>query len=274
MAAEDESSEAAPKAGTDLEGTVALVTGAASGIGAAVVRRLAGRGARIALVDNDADAVTERAAEVDGIALTADVSDPEAIATAVSETERQLGPLSLVFLNAGSAGGQTGLDGELDLAQYRKLVGVNIDHVVYGFCSSAPALRRNGGGTIVATASLAGLVPMSADPLYTMTKHAVVGYVRATAGALEADGIRVLGLCPGFTDTPLLAPARAQLGEFPLLTAGDVADAFEALLETGENGQLWYVQPGRPAGPYEFRGVPGPASGQRAPDVAFDQSGR
>jgi NAD(P)-dependent dehydrogenase (short-subunit alcohol dehydrogenase family) len=258
----------------DLTGTVALVTGAASGIGAAVVRRLAARGAEIALVDHDTDAVTERAREVGGIALSTDVSDPEAISTAVSETERQLGPLNLVFLNAGSTGGQTGLDGDLDLARYRKLVGVNLDHVVYGVCTAAPALRRNGGGTIVATASLAGLVPLPADPLYTMTKHAVVGYVRATAGALDADGIRVLALCPGFTDTPLLGAARAQFGEFPLLTVGDVANAFEAMLEAGENGEVWYVQPGRQAAPYRFRGVPGPADGQRAPDVAFEQSKR
>lgn len=256
----------------DLTGTVALVTGAASGIGATVVGRLAARGARIALVDVDADAVTACAQDVDGIALSADVSDPEAMSTAVAETERQLGSLGLVFLNAGAAGGQTGLDGDLDIARYRKLVGVNIDHVVYGVCSAAPALRRHGGGTIVATASLAGLVPIPGDPLYTMTKHAVVGYVRAASGALGADGIRVLALCPGFTDTPLLDRARAQLGNFPLLTVSEVADAFESMVATAENGEIWYVQPGRPAGPYRFRGVPGPADGQRAPDVSFERS--
>lgn len=258
----------------DLSGTAALVTGAASGIGAAVVERLAARGARVALVDRDVDAVTARAHDLGGIGLGTDVSDPEAMATVVAETGRRLGPLRTVVLNAGTSAGQTGLDGDLDVAAYRRLVGVNIDHVVYGTCAAAPVLRSNGGGTIVATASLAGLVPMPADPLYTMTKHAVVGYVRAAADALDTGGIRILALCPGFTDTPLIDPFRAQLATMPLLTVGDVAGAFEEMITTGRNGDVWYVQPGRPAGQYRFRGVPGAAGGHAAPDVAIDRSGQ
>lgn len=252
---------------SDLSDTVALVTGAASGIGAAVVDRLAERGARLALVDRDGDAVTARAEQVGGIGLVVDVSDPEAMTAAVTETARLLGGLDLVHLNAGTAGGQTGFDAPLDVAAYRRLVGVNIDHVVFGLSAAVPVLRRAGGGTVVATASLAGLVPLATDPLYTMTKHAVVGYVRAAAPALVADGIRVLALCPGFADTPLLAPSRAQFGGFPLLTAADVADAFETLIERGTSGEAWFVQPGREPAPYAFRGVPGPAGGQAPPEV-------
>jgi NAD(P)-dependent dehydrogenase (short-subunit alcohol dehydrogenase family) len=259
--------------GPDLDGAVALVTGGASGIGAAVARRLAGRGATVVVVDVDGDGAREVAGEVGGQAMRLDVSDAEALGAAVAETERLHGRLDVVHLNAGCGGGQGGLE-DLDLAGYRKVVGVNVDHVVYGTCAAVPALRRSGGGLIVATASLAGLIEMPFDPLYTMTKHAVVGYVRAAGAALAAQGagIRLCALCPGFADTPLIAAKRDAFAGFPLLTADDVADAFEAVLAGGEPGQAWVVQPGRPAEPYRFRGVPGPAGSVRPPDIAVTPS--
>lgn len=253
----------------DLAGTVALVTGAASGIGAAVTDRLASRGAQVVLVDRNAEAVRERAAAVDGIALETDVSDPEAMRLAVGEAERQLGRLDLVHLNAGTSGATVGRIGELDIARYRSVLGVNVDHVVFGIDAAVPAMQRCGGGTIVVTASLAGLVPMASDPIYTLTKHAVVGYIRALAGSLDPS-VRVLALCPGFTETPLIATIRDRFTGFPLLTPDHVADAFEALVSDGASGEAWYVQPGRPAAPYGFRGVPGPVGGARPPDLSGD----
>jgi NAD(P)-dependent dehydrogenase (short-subunit alcohol dehydrogenase family) len=122
---------------------------------------------------------------------------------------------------------------------------------------------------VIVTASLAGLVPMPGDALYTLTKHAVVGYVRAAAPTLAADGIVVNALCPGFADTPLLDPARDQLGEFPLLTAEDVVDGIEAILERGEPGRCWICQPGREPAPYRFRGVPGPVGGSAPPPTTW-----
>jgi short-subunit dehydrogenase len=113
----------------------------------------------------------------------------------------------------------------------------------------------------VVTASLAGLVPMPADPLYTLTKTAVVGYVRAVAPALAGQGVTVTALCPGFADTAILGSMRDELvATLPLLTADDVGDAFLALLDGGKPGEAWFVQPGREPGPYVFRGVPGPRS--------------
>ncbi|HXV94734.1 MAG TPA: SDR family oxidoreductase, partial [Pseudonocardia sp.] len=204
--------------------------------------------------------------EVGGLALPGDVTEPETMAGAVAATEERFGRLDVVLLNAGISAGQSGV-ADLDLAGYRRIVGVNVDHVVFGLTAAVPALRRAGGGTIVATASLAGLVPMPGDPLYTLTKHAVVGYVRAAGPALEPEGIRVCAVCPGFADTPLIAHARAQFGEFPLLTAEDVADAVEAVLERGRPGECWFVQPGREPAPYGFRGVPGPRGGTPPPPL-------
>jgi NAD(P)-dependent dehydrogenase (short-subunit alcohol dehydrogenase family) len=252
----------------DVTGKGALVTGGGSGIGAASVRRLAAAGARVAVADRDSAAAEELADEVGGIVLVGDVAEPERMAAHVAAAEDAFGRLDVVLLNAGVTAGQSGVE-DLDLARYRRIVGVNMDHVVFGLAAAVPALRRAGGGHVVATASLAGLVPMPGDALYTMTKHAVVGYVRAAAPVLVADGIRVNAVCPGFADTPLIARARPQFGDFPLLTAEDVADAIEAVLDRGQPGECWFVQPGREPAPYGFRGVPGPAGAPRPPAVTW-----
>jgi NAD(P)-dependent dehydrogenase (short-subunit alcohol dehydrogenase family) len=252
----------------DLTGQGALVTGGASGIGAAAVRRLAAAGARVAVVDRDADGAAALAAEVGGVALPADVTDPDAVAGVVAAAEEAFGRLDVVLLNAGITAGQSGVE-DLDLAGYRRIMGVNVDHVVFGLTAAVPALRRAGGGVVVATASLAGLTAMPGDALYTASKHAVVGYVRAVAPLLALDSIRVAAVCPGFADTPLIAHAKEQFGDFPLLTADDVAGAIEQIVERGEPGECWYVQPGREPAPYGFRGVPS-AKGTPPPAVSWE----
>lgn len=249
---------------------VALVTGGASGIGAAVVRRLATAGARVAVVDRDAVAAAALAAEVEGLAIACDVTSEAAVAAAVAEAETWGGRLDLVHLNAGSVGGQSGVS-DLDVEAYRRVVGVNVDHVVFGLTAAVPALRRTGGGTVLATSSLAGLVPLPGDAIYTLTKHAVVGYVRSCAATLAPEGIRAMALCPGYADTALIAHVRDQFAGFPLLDAEDVADAVERMLADGTPGECWYVQPGRDPGPYGFRGVPGPESGEQAPQLTWEQ---
>ncbi|HWM58350.1 MAG TPA: SDR family oxidoreductase [Pseudonocardia sp.] len=252
----------------ELRGKAALVTGGASGIGAAAVRRLAAAGAVVGVADRDEAGARALAAEVGGLALPGDLSDPDLVTMAVDVAEDAFGRLNVVLLNAGTTAGQSGLE-QLDLAGYRRIMGINVDHVVFGLTAAVPALRRAGGGHIVATASLAGLVPMPGDALYTLTKHAVVGYVRAAAPTLAAEGIRVNAVCPGFADTPLIARTRDQFGEFPLLSADDVAHAIEAVLERGEPGECWFCQPGREPAPYGFRGVPGPAGGAAPPPVTW-----
>lgn len=255
----------------DLKNKAALVTGGASGIGAAAARRLAGAGATVAILDRDEAGARALAEELGGLALPGDVTDPDTVIMFVDVAEDAFGHLDVVLLNAGTTAGQSGV-ADLDLAGYRQLVGVNVDHVVFGLTAAVPALRRAGGGTIVVTASLAGLLPTPADPLYTLTKHAVVGYVRSVAPVLAPEGIRVCAVCPGFTDTPLIAPVRDQLGDFPLLTAEDVVDAVEGILERGEPGECWFVQPGLESAPFEFRGVPGPKGGAVLPGVSWEAS--
>ncbi|MHB8341824.1 MAG: SDR family oxidoreductase [Mycobacteriales bacterium] len=227
-----------------------LVTGGASGIGAAIVAALQRAGRQVAV----ADLAPAPAAE---LFIPTDVSDPTACEGAVAAAERAFGLLTEVYLNAGLATGDASGIEEVTLERYRVLVGVNVDGVVFGTRAALPALRRAGGGTIVATASLAGLVPMPLDSVYTLTKHAVVGFVRSVASELAASKVRIAALCPGFTETPLLDPfvERFRDTAFPLLQPGEVAAA-ALLAAQGESGACWTVQPGRPPEPYRFRGVP------------------
>jgi NAD(P)-dependent dehydrogenase (short-subunit alcohol dehydrogenase family) len=220
----------------------ALVTGAASGIGAALVEELRGQGAAVKALD---------------LATGFDVADPRAW-DAVDAIE-------LACLNAGVTTGATDILEVSDDA-YRRIVGANIDGVVHGVRRLARLMQP--GGAIVVTASLAGLVPAPQDPLYTLTKHAVVGFVRSVAPQLEGRGIRINAVAPGFVDTPLLGEegrARFVKAGFPLLGAEDVARAALTAARREETGQVWVVQPGREPLPFRFPNVPGPRDASGAP---------
>jgi NAD(P)-dependent dehydrogenase (short-subunit alcohol dehydrogenase family) len=213
----------------------ALVTGGASGIGAATVELLEREGADVRVLDLR-----------DGF----DAADPEAW--------EAVGPVDFAFLNAGVA---TGVTDVADLTDdlYRRAVGTNVDGVVFGIRRLARVMKP--GGAIVATASLAGLTAMPHDPIYTLTKHAVVGFVRSIAPQLQERGIRVNVICPGFADTPIVPPGlRAELEDqgVPLIAPQLVADAVLVAARSQETGQAWVVQPGREPLVYEFRGIPGP----------------
>lgn len=232
---------------------VALVTGAASGIGAAAARRLAARGYRTVLADIDPAGATT-AAEVGGRFTLLDVADHEANRACVADVVATEGRLDVAFLNAGVTGPGDALP--LRHSDYRRIIGVNLDGVVFGVDAAAAAMTA--GGAIVATASLAGLSPMPGDALYTLTKTAVVGYVRALAPSLARRGITLNAVCPGFADTPLISDMREHFtaGGFPLLSTEDVVDALCAVLDGGGTGQAWFVQPGLAPAPFRFGNVP------------------
>jgi NAD(P)-dependent dehydrogenase (short-subunit alcohol dehydrogenase family) len=239
-----------------IAGSVALVTGGASGIGAAIAERLAGLGARVVVADVDGAAAAAVADRIGGRSVRCDVGRLEDNAAAVAAAVDAYGGLDIVALNAGVS---TGYGPDLDLANYQRAMAVNLDGVVFGAHAARPALRARGGGDIIATASLAGLDPTPLDPIYSANKAAVVGLVRALGPAWAGDGIRVNALCPGFTDTPMVDPLRPALVDagMPLMPPGSVVDAFLAALTGGRTGECWFVQFGRAPEPFRFPRVPG-----------------
>ena len=213
----------------------ALVTGSAGGIGSAIVRKLRAEGFDVRELDL-----------VNGF----DVTDPEAW--------EHIGSVDLACLNAGVITGESEIAALTD-EQYRRAVGVNVDGVVYGVRRLDRVMPR--GSTIVVTASLAGLTAIPDDPIYGLTKHAVVGFVRSVAGQLSERGIRIQAVCPGWADTPLTTNGfRQDLQErgFRLLSPEAVAEGVWAAYKSEGTGEAWVVQPGREPLHYEFKGVPGP----------------
>jgi NAD(P)-dependent dehydrogenase (short-subunit alcohol dehydrogenase family) len=208
----------------------ALVTGGRGGIGGAIVAAL-----------GDADVAVLDLPEFD-------VGDTRA-------WRRLDGEYEAAFLNAGIGIGVEDV-AELTDEEYVRILRANLHGVVYGTRECAARLMPR-GGSIVCTASLAGLTEMPFDPLYTATKHAVVGFVRSAAPALARRGIRINALCPGFTDTPIVENELRGSLPVPLMEPSFVAEAALRVLDDGESGRAWIVQPNR-IEPFRFPGIPGP----------------
>ena len=241
----------------DLHGKVALVTGGGSGIGRLTAQKLAERGVDVVIADVNVDAGQQAAAEIDGRFVQLDVSDSGAWTSALNKVLGPDGAVDIAHLNAGIATGTADLASLTD-EEYRRVMGVNVDGVVFGARAVLPRMPQ--GGAIVATASLGGLVPMPGDPIYSLGKHAVVAFVRSIAPVYSPRGITVNALCPGFVDTPLVTEEfRAFIREMnvPMLDPETVADTVLQIIDGGSTGEAWFVQPGREPAPYEFRGVPG-----------------
>lgn len=223
----------------DLHGKVALVTGAATGIGRASALALAGAGASAVVVADvdaaggDETAALVRAAGADALFLRADVSDPEALVELFDTAEARVGGLDVVHNNAGLVSGNPPWPGT-SLEVIHRVVTVNVFGTFAGTRLAIDALRRRGGGAIVNTASVAGLAPMPTDAVYAATKAAVILFTQSCA-ELAAEGIRVNAVLPGIVDTSMLGktgdgaePAAwlsPVLGMIELLRPDEVAAA-------------------------------------------------
>jgi NAD(P)-dependent dehydrogenase (short-subunit alcohol dehydrogenase family) len=187
-----------------FDGKIAIITGGASGIGAALGRALARHGAEVILADRQellaASVARDIGPHARGVAL--DVRDLAATRALVDETVTRHGAIDLFFANAGiGVGGEAHRFSEKD---WDDVLDVNVRGVTNGVVAVYPQMVRQGRGHIVATASMAGLVPGAGEASYVAAKHAVVGLTKALRVEAKRHGVRVSALCPGAIRTPIL----------------------------------------------------------------------
>jgi NAD(P)-dependent dehydrogenase (short-subunit alcohol dehydrogenase family) len=201
-------------AGARFAGRSAVVTGAGSGIGAALSRALVAAGAHVVCADLDLDAAEKTVASVTGPgtarAVLLDVTSAADVAALVADVAAEHGSLDLMFNNAGiSIGGETQ---ELTLDHWDSIIDVNIRGVVHGVHAAYPVMVAQRSGHIVNTASMGGLMAAGLLTSYVMTKHAVVGLSLALRSEAAAFGVGVTAVCPSAVDTPILD--KGAVGRF------------------------------------------------------------
>jgi NAD(P)-dependent dehydrogenase (short-subunit alcohol dehydrogenase family) len=184
---------------TDFSGKTAIVTGAASGIGRATAKTLADAGAAVTLLDVSDELGARAAEEAGGTYVHLDVSQPDAWRALLGG----FGRLDLLHLNAGIYDMQLPDITQVSDQRYRAYLGVNVDGVFFGLREAIPLLEQ-AHGAVVVTSSMAGIVPLPANPVYALTKWALIGLVRSVHDELERRGIRINALCPGAVATPLM----------------------------------------------------------------------
>lgn len=219
-----------------LDGKTIIVTGAGSGIGRAAAQLVVERGGRVVAIDVDEEGLAATAESCDVAArVVGSVAEVDTWDRAVAATG---GGLDGAYLNAGLFGFSGPID-EYPLDRYQAVIDANITGVVLGTRQCVP-LMRSRGGSIVATASVAGIVAFEGNPVYTLTKQAVTGFVRSIASSLRPDGITINAVCPGVVDTPMTAGALGdvRLAERPIefITPRRIAETACDLLVTDRTG--------------------------------------
>lgn len=198
---------------TEVSGRTAFITGGANGIGLGIARTFAKAGAKLALADLDAAALDRAKGELAGLTevetVVLDVRDRDAFARIADDVEAKLGPVSLLFNNAGVAGGVSAAN--LNFASWDWSLGINLGGVVNGTTIFLPRIIARGeGGHVINTASGAGLVGTPSGTLYCTAKFAVVGMSEALRAELQPTGIGVSVLCPGPVATDIIARSGAS----------------------------------------------------------------
>jgi NAD(P)-dependent dehydrogenase (short-subunit alcohol dehydrogenase family) len=206
----------------DLDGRVSIVTGGASGIGAACSRAFAAAGARVAVVDRNADGARAVAAEIGGLGVSCDVGDEASVGDLVRTVERELGPVEICFNNAGIATGGDVLNTPSEV--WNEQWAVNVMAHVYAVQAVLPGMIERGSGYILHTASMAGILTSHGNATYATTKHAVVGLAEWLSITHHHRGIRVSLLAPLGVRTPMLGDVNSP---FATNVAGPIREPEE-----------------------------------------------
>jgi NAD(P)-dependent dehydrogenase (short-subunit alcohol dehydrogenase family) len=227
-----------------LEGKIALVTGGGNGIGRETSLAFAREGARVAVADYEANAARETVGLINSaggqaISLSGDVTRPADVEAMLSATIAAYSRLDCAFNNAGIAGHQVEATGqrthEWSEASFDRMIEVNLKGVWLCLKHQLPQMQANGGGAIVNTASIAGLVGLRSSSAYVAAKHGVIGLTKTAAMEYAPDGIRVNAVCPGFIATRMTAPSREQrqetvIGRTPLGRYGEPREIAEMVV--------------------------------------------
>ena len=239
--------------------------------------RLAESGAHVVVADRvDGAGLADR---IGGTYVRCDVTDLDDTQQLMARAVEEHGRLDIVVANAGVRG-DSPLGTDFDLDAYRRAMGVNVDGVIFTVQSAVPHLVASGGGRILVTASMAGLMPVPMDVAYAASKAAAVAFVRSAAPLLAAQGVVLTAVCPSFADTAILGQARTMLESagFAIMPVSQVADAMLEILDAGEAGECWMLQAGREPEVFRFRNPPGPrhedGSRMALDSEAMNQSGR
>ncbi|HEX3115829.1 MAG TPA: SDR family oxidoreductase [Bradyrhizobium sp.] len=191
-----------------LDGKVAVVTGAAGVIGTAAIRLLADRGARIVAVDrreNDLQtAIGDLPATAQALAITADVSDEDEVAGYVGAAVEKFGAIDVFYNNAGIEGDVAPIT-KYSLETFRRVIDVNVVGVFLGMKHVLPVMLKQNSGSIINTASIAGLIGSPDIAVYSASKHAVIGLTRSAALECAGSAVRVNCVCPGLIDSRMLS---------------------------------------------------------------------
>jgi NAD(P)-dependent dehydrogenase (short-subunit alcohol dehydrogenase family) len=199
-----------------LEGKLAVITAAASGMGRAGVELFLREGARVAAIDVDAsalarlaEAMKQHGAPIETV--QADLSEPEQVRRSIDEAARKLGGIDVLWAHAGIPG-PGGVE-NLDLAEYEKAIALNVTSAVLGAGQVIGHMRARGGGSLIFTASVSGLVGSMFSPVYSAAKFAIVGLTKSLAIRFAADRVRVNVVCPGLADTPMKIGFTGRSGD-------------------------------------------------------------
>jgi meso-butanediol dehydrogenase/(S,S)-butanediol dehydrogenase/diacetyl reductase len=205
-----------------LENKTAIITGGASGIGAATARKFVAEGARIVISDVDEERGNKVAAEfATGLAtfIPCDVGNMDQVSHLISKGLDRLGSIDILFNNAGI--GSFSETPDLDPDEWHRVISIDLDSVFYGCRKVIPIMREQHSGSIINTASVSGLFGDNGFAAYNAAKGAVINYTRSLAVDHGKDGIRVNALCPGLIDTPIITAMR-QFPQFEEYTKNGI----------------------------------------------------
>lgn len=223
-----------------MKDEIALITGGATGIGAATAQALAARDMRVVVCDINVSAGQRLADEIEGLFIECDVSDFNSVRDAVSACEQTFGTPTYGLLNAGimtvPAGGDFLPIEAVSLEQFHRITGVNFNGVFHGMKALLPKLKAVGGGAITTTASTAAFGQLAIDPLYSATKHGLVGFVRSVAGANTHSKVRINAICPSVVDTAIVPESFRDPDT--IMPPQEMAEAIVDLLLHGRNGEI------------------------------------